>query len=309
MLRSIASALFLALFCVACGDAPPPMPPTPPTLVRVLIIDGQNNHNWKLTTEATKATLLASGRFEVTVATSPADRDAAEAWSAWTPDFAAYDVVFSNYNDGGKSLWSAPTKQALADFVHGGGGLVVVHAADNSSSDWPEFNRMIGVGGWGGRTPASGSHLRRTDGNWAADPAPDGASGSHGAQLAFVVESTDLAHPITDGLPTRWMHAKDELYDSLRGPCENVQVLASAYCPRTERHEPVAMTIAYGQGRVFHTPMGHVGSTDPVHCVGFQTLIARGTEWAATGLVSIPVPAAFPSAEDTSIVPPAEVAW
>lgn len=303
MLRFLARVLVLVLVCVACQKT------LPPPLVRVLIIDGQNNHNWKLTTEATKGTLLACGRFEVTVATSPPDRDAAEAWAAWAPDFAAYDVVFSNYNDGGKSLWSEQTQQALASFVHAGGGLVVVHAADNSSSDWPEFNRMIAVGGWGGRTPADGSHLRRTDGKWAADPAPDGASGSHGAQLAFVVESTGLAHPITDGMPTQWMHAKDELYDSLRGPCEEVQVLASAYCPRTERHEPVVMTIAYGEGRVFHTPMGHVGGTDPVHCVGFQTLIARGTEWAATGKVSVPVPAGFPSATEVSVLPPAQVVW
>ena len=50
------------------------------------------------------------------------------------------------------------------------------------------------------------------------------------------------------------------------------------------------LTIGYGKGRVFHTPMGHVGGTAPVHCVGFQTVIARGTEWAATGAVTIPVP-------------------
>jgi len=112
-----------------------------------------------------------------------------------------------------------------------------------------------------------------------------------------------------EGLPARWMHAKDELYDSLRGPCEQVTVLASADCPRTERHEPVIFTIAYGEGRVFHTPMGHVGGNDPVHCVGFQTVLARGTEWAATGAVTIPIPKLFPTAEAVSVVPPEEVQW
>ncbi|MFT5288885.1 MAG: type 1 glutamine amidotransferase [Planctomycetota bacterium] len=280
-----------------------------PEKVRVLILDGQNNHDWTKTTAATKATLLACGRFEVDVATTPADREAEEEWAAWSPEFSKYDVVFSNYNDGGKCLWSDEVKKGLVEFVKGGGGLVVVHAANNSSGDWPEYNRMIGVGGWGGRTPEHGSHLRRVEGEWTTDPAPDGRSGSHGPQHAFVVESSGVAHPVLDGLPARWMHAQDELYDSLRGPCEEVTVLASAYCERTARHEPMIMTIAFGKGRVFHTPMGHVGGTAPVHCVGFQTVIARGTEWAATGVVTIPVPKDFPTADAVSVVPPEDVRW
>ena len=186
---------------------------------------------------------------------------------------------------------------------------MVVHAANNSSGDWPEYNRMIAVGGWGGRTPAHGSHLRLVDGAWTSDPAPDEGSGSHGPQHEFVVEASGVEHPVTAGLPERWLHARDELYDSLRGPCEEVSVLASAFSPKTGRHEPMIMSIGYGEGRVFHTPMGHVGSTDPVHCVGFQTVIARGTEWAASGEVTIPVPAGFPDAEAVSVVPPGEVRW
>ena len=303
MLRLAACTLALALT---------PLPqdaPTEPTKLRVLIVDGQNNHDWKKTTAATRATLLACGRFEVDVTTSPSDREAKDEWAAWAPAFSKYDVVFSNYNDGGKCLWSDATKKALVDFVHGGGGLVIVHAANNSSGDWPEYNRMIGVGGWGQRTPAHGKHLRRVEGKWTTDPAPDGRSGSHGPQHAFVVASAGTEHPVTDGLPARWMHAKDELYDSLRGPCEQVTVLASAFCRRTERHEPILMTIAYGKGRVFHTPMGHVGGTDPVHCVGFQTVVARGTEWAATGKVTIPVPKGFPTADEVSVVAPEDVRW
>lgn len=280
-----------------------------PELVRVLILDGQNNHDWRKTTEATRATLLACGRFEVDVATSPADKGAAEEWAAWAPAFDEYDVVFSNFNDGGRCLWSEATKSALVEFVQTGGGLVVVHAADNSSGDWPEYNRMIGVGGWGGRTPAHGSHLRRVDGDWTTDPAPNQGSGSHGPQHAFLIEATGVEHPILEGVPARWMHARDELYDSLRGPCENVTVLASAHSAKTDRHEPMILTIDYGEGRVFHTPMGHVGGLDPVHCVGFQTVVARGTEWAATGEVTLPVPQAFPSEDAVSVVPPDQVVW
>jgi len=310
MLRTlIASALVPAVLvplALACQDE---APAAPPAKVKVLMLDGQNNHDWKKTTLATKATLLATGRFEVDVATTPVDRKASEEWAAWRPSFADYDVVFSNYNDGGRCLWSEQTKQALVDFVSGGGGLVVVHAADNSSGDWPEYNRMIAVGGWGGRTPKHGSHLRRVDGRWTAVPAPTEPSGMHGRQHAFVVESAGVPHPVMEGLPERWLHAKDELYDCLRGPCEEVTVLASAYSPRTDRHEPMIMTIAYGEGRVLHTPMGHVGSFEPVHCVGFQTIAARGTEWAATGAVTIPVPEGFPTADATSVVAPDQVSW
>ena len=310
MLKLIASLPLLALPFGACtSQDADPAEGAPPAPIKVLMIDGQNNHHWKKTTTATKATLEACGRFTVDVATSPSNKGAKEEWADWNPEFSKYDVVFSNFNDGGRCVWSEKTKQDLVDFVSGGGGLVIVHAANNSSGDWPEYNKMIAVGGWGGRTPEHGSHLRRVDGKWTTDPAPTEPSGMHGRQLAFVVESAGVAHPVMEGVPDRWMHSQDELYDSLRGPCENVTVLASAYAPRTKRHEAVIMTIDYGEGRVFHTPMGHVGSDVPVHCVGFQTIVARGTEWAATGEVTLPVPQGFPTEDAISVVPPAEVIW
>ena len=58
-------------------------------------------------------------------------------------------------------------------------------------------------------------------------------------------------------------------------------------------------TVSYGKGRVFHTPMGH--GKDSQECVGFITTLQRGTQWAATGKVTIPVPRDFPSADKTSI--------
>jgi hypothetical protein len=44
--------------------------------------------------------------------------------------------------------------------------------------------------------------------------------------------------------------------------------------------------------------MGHAEYSQ--ECVGFITSLLRGTEWAATGKVTIPIPADFPTAGSTS---------
>ena len=110
------------------------------------------------------------------------------------------------------------------------------------------------------------------------------------------------SHPIMRGLPAEWMHAQDELYDRLRGPARNVTVLASALSTK-ETHgsgedEPLLMTVRYGQGRVFHTALGH--GLEAVKCVGFAVTLQRGTEWAATGQVTQKIPGNFPTAEKIS---------
>jgi type 1 glutamine amidotransferase len=270
--------------------------------LKALVIDGQNNHDWKSTTPVLKKIIEDTGLFIVDVATSPPKGGD---MSSFKPDFAAYRVIVSNYNG---EPWSKETQEAFVKYVREGGGFVSVHAADNSFPNWREYNEMIAIGGWEGRNEKSGPHLRLRDGKFVHDLTP-GPGGHHGAQHAFLMETRTPQHAIMAGLPQRWMHAKDELYDRLRGPATNVIVLASAYSdPKTGgsgEHEPLLLTISFGKGRVFHTALGHNNGKDVTaqQCVGFIVTLQRGTEWAATGKVTQKVPADFPTAEAVSLRP------
>lgn len=254
------------------------------TKLKALIIDGQNNHDWITTTPAMKWMLEETGRFTVEVFTATGaiteDRQ---------PKFDAYDVIVSNYNG---QDWPEAVRTSFTNYVREGGGLVIVHAADNSFGNWADYNEMIGVGGWGGRNEKSGPMLYWQDGKIVRDESP-GSGGTHGANHEFVVE-TRAEHPILRGLPPKWMHASDEMYAKMRGPATNLTVIATAYSAPdkggTGKHEPILMVINFGKGRVFHTVLGH--DTRSMYGTGFEVTLARGTEWAATGKVTLKPPKA-----------------
>ena len=188
---------------------------------------------------------------------------------------------------------------------------MLVHAADNAFPKWQEFLDISGVGGWGGRDETWGPKVRWREGRIVLDRATPG-NAMHPAKHDFLVVTRAPEHPIMKGLPAEWLHANDEIYSQLRGPANSLQVLATASANPakmrngTGENEPIFMTIQYGKGRVFHNTLGHVGpkESEPVPAldsVGFIVSIQRGTEWAATGRVTQPVPPDFPTATRTSI--------
>lgn len=305
--------MFLNRFCIALGiwlvaatvGAAPSM--------TALIIDGHHNHDWIHSTPILKTSLEATGRFSVDVATAPTVGGSftvnvhqapphSQDLPTFLPNLAAYDVVVMNYTNaqvgwyGGcawsnvnltynSGEWSAADRAALESYVGTGGGLVIIHGADNSFPTWQEYNKMIGVG-WG-RTELEGPYVYWQNGQVVRDMTP-GLSGAHGSQRSFAVDVRNPGHPIMQGMPAQFQHATDELYSMLRGPAENLTVLATASSvPDGNGHgrdEPVLMTTTYGQGRVFHTALGHAnvsGPPFPAFDDPFTVTFQRGAEWAA----------------------------
>jgi uncharacterized protein len=266
--------------------------------ISLLLIDGQSKYhpNWMEWTPVLLKQLDDSGLFQLDVATSP---QKGESLDKFNPKFKKYDVVVSLY-DGDK--WSQRAKRNLEKYVADGGGLVVVHAANNAFPDWEAYNIMIGLGGWSDRDQTAGPYIYYDNKNEIIVDTTPGVAGHHGPKHQYIVETRASDHPIMKDIPPRWLHTEDELYDRLRGPAANMTILATAFSSEkydgTERNEPILITVKYGGGRIFHTVMGH--DKNALSCVGFMTTFIRGCEWAAKKKVTFQVPEDFPTEYETS---------
>jgi len=239
---------------------------TPPR-IRVLILTGVHNHDWRATTPVFREILERTGRFEVRVNE--------EVRGNGPETFASYDVLFLNYNDmrfKNGPWWDDRARQAMLDFVRNGKGLVCVHGALAAFWGWPEFESLLG-----------GAFREGT---------------GHAPDHSFTVNIIDNEHPITKGMPPSFTQPVDEFYHRLV-LLPDIHVLAKAWddpqnCVKpgqacgSGKDEPVMWTHIYGIGRVFVMAPGD--NVKPMQGLGFQLTLQRGTEWAGTGQVTIPVP-------------------
>lgn len=238
--------------------------PQEPAPLHALVVSGANNHDWKWTTPEIASVLTETGRFLVQTTDEPQQTLAA------APAMHArgeLDVLVLNYNG---PRWGEAAEQGFLQAVAQGCGVTIIHAANNAFEGWPEYEKLCGL------------LWRKGTG--------------HGAYHPFAVNVVDPHHPITAGMEDFVMHP-DELYHRLvRGEGAEFRVLMSAFSDPatggTGRFEPMATVATYGKGRVFHTPLGHTWTgalptratwADPQ----LRCLVARGTEWAATGAVTL----------------------
>ena len=263
--RTVRWVVLVATAAVWASTARAEEPSASTPKIRLLILSGANNHDWKATTPLLKKMYDQSGRFAVDVSNDVPSLGAA--------DFARYDVLVCNYttfpNMAGHR-WKAETEKAFLDYIAAGHGLVIFHAASTAWNDWPEFGDLIGM-------------------TWQK-----GVS-AHGDYHSFAVTIVDREHPVTQGMKD-FQHVKDELYHRQLKHA-TAHVLATAYSDKAKRgtgnDEPMIVVTEHGHGRVFHNAMGH--DVRSMSGVAWQTLMLRGTEWAATGRVTIPIPADWPA--------------
>ena len=219
--------------------------------IKVLLVTGDDvepAHNWREVSQALRGVLSSTGKFDVRICEDAGLLDA-------TSSLNRYDVVvLAMYNAKTPTLTDA-AKENLMNFVKGGKGLVVTHLASASFKEWPEFANLCGR-------------------HWVM-----GTSG-HGPRSTFKAHIAKTDDPITKGLND--FEADDELYAKLQGDAP-INVLVDADSDWSKKTEPLAFTLAYGQGRVFHETFGH--DAKALANASVQKLIQRGTEWAATGKV------------------------
>jgi type 1 glutamine amidotransferase len=263
--------LFTALLCPSTAPLVRAEDKQP---IKVLLITGDHGHNWKETTPFLQKLLTKAG-MKVDITETPAK-------DLTTANLAGYDVLFLNYKDtkngAPATRWSEENKAAFTDAVEGGKGLVIYHHASSAFTSGGQFDKVfekVIAGGW------------RKQGN-------------HGKRHVFRVTTRKAEHPIMKGMPAEFQHANDELYQNSVMPPHS-EILATAYADKSidpknsAKDEPVVWVNKYGKGRVCENVLGH--DVAAMQSLGFQTLLARCVEWAATGQVHSPVPESLKSAD------------
>jgi type 1 glutamine amidotransferase len=289
--------------------------------IDVLIVQLFDLHDLRLQADVFEKVLKATGDYNIEVVIAKENQN----WGDLDIQLSNYDLIISSLLG-----WTIPeNKMAEFDqYISNGGNLVVIHQGVLSFENWTTFYEIVGLGWYKAN---AGYHIIWDDEEkkWIKQPEFHGVGPGHGFQHEFLIEIRNDEHPITKGMPKAWLHGMDEFYHGLRGAAKNIEILATSYSAKEQwgsgDHEPIAWTVHYGKGRVFVTMLGHAflaekadivhgvnhyaNESKGVYCLGFQTLFARGAQWAATGEVTIGIPANFPTKNSSVVIPPDKVKW
>jgi CubicO group peptidase (beta-lactamase class C family)/type 1 glutamine amidotransferase len=282
-----------------------PMAATPSQpRVRVLILDGFSNHDWRQTTALLRGILEASGLFTVSVSTAPSTT-ASPGWEQWRPNFSDYDVLIQTRNDiGGGPSWPREIQMAFENYVRNGGGVLVFHSGNNAFPDWPVYNQMIGLG-WRRKQEGDAITINSSE-RPVRIPSGQGENTGHDGRFDVVVHRLG-DDPIHHRMPRAWKTPTLEIYYYARGPAKRMRVLSYGYDQHTRMNWPLEWTVRFGRGRVYSSTFGHVwkGDVQPpsLRCAGEQTLLLRTLQWLARRPVTVAIPADFPTKTATSIRP------
>lgn len=137
-------------------------------------------------------------------------------------------------------LFNNRQKNALKDYVNGGGGIAGIHAATDAEYGWPWYNRMMGA--------------------WFL---------SHPKQQDATLHIIDKSHLSTEPLPEKWTRY-DEWYD-FKEINKDIKTLITIDERTYEGGKngdfhPVAWYHNFEGGRVFYTALGHTDASfsDPL---------------------------------------------
>ena len=239
--------------------------------INVILLSGKNNHEWKKTSPLLQSILNSSSLFTVSLTERPD--------TLTSQSLKPFQLIVSNWNAFPEKArqWSPETEGAIFNFIKKGGGMVFVHSAGSTHYNWPEFQQMA-MGAWADST-------------------------KHGKVATFKVEVSKAGYPVTKGMSD--FLTTDELWVDMRVSGKPA-VLANAFAPASnngsDELEPIILSQHIGKGRTFFLGLGH--DVQAMKNSGFQALLLRGSEWAATGKVTQKIPDEL-SKGDTSM----KLAW
>jgi len=249
-LRSFLRHLLLLLILVSSALAKEDPEKLPRATLRALILSGSSHQDWRTKASFLRELLESTGQFEAKVCESPIGITEAT--------LVSFDVIVDNL--AGETLGET-TEKAIESFVGSGKGYVILHDrlrsfASTKTNAWPGFYAMTQV-------------VR------PANPATD-----KGSLTLLSVKITRPEHPILLG-----MRDGQKTADRISGGL-SIDPAAASILMTNEAGQPLVFVSSYGKGRVFVTALGSDLASMQENV--FASTFDRGTEWAASGKVSLP---------------------